>query len=57
MEEKKLYHFGAWSAFAMALMFIVNGVTTFARPTGCSGPRASASCWADSESCPPSDGR
>lgn len=56
MEEKKLYHFGAWSAFAMALMFIVNGVTTFARPTGCSGPRASTSCWADSESCPPSGG-
>ncbi len=32
MEEKKLYHFGAWSAFAMALMLIVNGVTTFVPP-------------------------
>jgi len=32
MEEKKLNHFGAWSAFAMALMLIVNGVTTFVPP-------------------------
>ena len=29
LEEKKLYHFGAWSAFGMALMLITNGVTTF----------------------------
>jgi hypothetical protein len=29
MEEKKLYTFGAWAAFAMALMLVLNGVTTF----------------------------
>ena len=29
MEEKKLYRFGAWSAFLMALMLIINGITTF----------------------------
>ncbi|KAF0106472.1 MAG: hypothetical protein FD146_2563 [Anaerolineaceae bacterium] len=29
MEEKKLYHFGAWAGFVMALMLILNGVSTF----------------------------
>jgi hypothetical protein len=32
MQEKKLYQFGAWCAFAMALMLILNGVTTFFPP-------------------------
>ncbi len=32
METKKLYQFGAWSAFCMALMLITNGVTTFIPP-------------------------
>ncbi|MCX6035490.1 MAG: hypothetical protein NTV38_11035 [Chloroflexi bacterium] len=32
MEEKKLYHFGAWSAFVMALMLIINGIATFIPP-------------------------
>jgi len=29
MEEKKLYHFGAWAAFGMALMLVLNGIFTF----------------------------
>jgi hypothetical protein len=29
VEAKKLYQFGAWASFCMALMLITNGVTTF----------------------------
>jgi len=29
MEAKKLYIFGAWTSFGMALMLVINGVTTF----------------------------
>jgi hypothetical protein len=29
MGEKKLYHFGAWASFGMALMLVINGVATF----------------------------
>jgi len=32
MEEKKLYTFGAWAGFVMALMLVLNGVTTFVPP-------------------------
>lgn len=32
MEEKKLYLFGAWAGFVMALMLILNGVFTFVPP-------------------------
>ncbi len=32
MEEKKLYRFGAWAGFGMALMLILNGVATFIPP-------------------------
>ena len=29
MEAKKLYPFGAWASFGMALMLVINGVATF----------------------------